>query len=242
MREIKMKILRLILVIAVILLTTLEPQAQITISDKQSNDTLYNAQSKIIVVPEGKGRQVITDGIFSIGEWDDALIYFIAENYNIYLKADTEIIYIGLKSAKQIGALVCEIRITSNEKEVFLLHVSGALGEGISGFPATTRFDLNNNKNWEANFLKADSLKEEAWIAAGSPLEKYDDVYNKRDGVEFKIYRKKFTGNSLKFTIGWVRVEVEGKKIDKRTYNYPENVSLRNADNWVELILPTTKK
>ena len=236
-----MKILKLILAIVLILLTTLGPQAQVMNSDAQNNETLYNAQSKIIAVPEGKGKQVIMDGIFSLDEWDDALAYSVADNYDIYLKADSEILYIGLKSAKRIGELVCEIRITSNEKEVFLLHVSGALGEGISGFPATTKFDLNNNKNWEANFLKADSLKEAAWVAAGSPIDKYDDVYHKRDGIEFKIYRKKFTAKSLKFTIGWIRVEVKGKKIDKRTYNYPENASLRNADDWVELILPDTK-
>jgi hypothetical protein len=236
-----MKMLKLILAIAVILITTLGPQAQVMNSDAQNNETLYNAQSKIIAVPEGEGEQVVSDGIFSIWEWDDALSYPIADNYDIYFKADSEILYIGLKSAKQIGELVCEIRITSNEKEVFLLHVSGALGEGISGSPATTKFDLNNNKNWEANFLKADSLKEAAWVAAGSPIDKYDYVYNKRDGIEFKIYRKKFTGKSLKFTIGWIRVEVKGKKIDKRIYNYPENASIRNADNWVELILPDTK-
>jgi hypothetical protein len=235
-----MKILKLILAIAVILLTTLGPQAQVMNSDVQNNKTSYNAHSKIIVVPEEKGKQMVTDGMFSNGEWDDALSYPIAGNYNIYFKADSEILYIGLKSDKRIGELVCEIRITSNEREVFLLHVSGALGEGISGFPATTKFDLNNNKNWEANFLKADSLKKAAWIAAGSPNDKYDDIYNKRDGIEFKIYRKKFTGNSLKFTIGWIRVEVKAKKIDKRIYNYPENAGLRNVNNWVELILPDT--
>lgn len=236
-----MKILKLILVIAAILITTLGEQAQLMNSDAQNNETSYNAHSKIIVVPEGKGKQVLTDGRFSNEEWDDALSYPIAGDYNIYFKADSEILYIGLKSDKRIGELVCEIRITSNEKKVFLLHVSGALGEGISGFPATTKFDLNNNKNWRANFLKADSLKKTTWIAAGSPNDKYDDIYNKRDGIEFKIYRKKFTGNFLKFTIGWIRVEVKGKNIDKRIYNYPENADLRNSDNWIELILPDTK-
>jgi hypothetical protein len=236
-----MKTLKSILVIAVILLTTFEPQAQVTNSDKQKNDKPYDARSKIIVVPEGKGKQVVTDGMFSIGEWDDALSYSVADNYSIYLKADSDILYVGLKSAKPIGELVCEIRITSNGREIFLLHVSGALGEGISGFPATTKFDLNNNKYWEANFLQADPEKKEAWIAAGKPIEKYDDIYEKRDGIEFKIYRQKFTGASLKFTIGWIRVEVEGKKIDKRIYNYPESASLENADKWVEFILPATK-
>ena len=81
-------------------------------------------------------------------------------------------------------------------------------------------------------------FSDEEWIAAGSPLEKYDDVYNKRDGIEFKIIRSKIAANILKLTIGWVRVEVTGQDIDKRTYNFPDNTSLQNADNWVELILP----
>ncbi len=130
---------------------------------------------------------------------------------------------------------------TSNEKEVFLLHVSGTLGEGVSGFPATTKFELHNNQYWEANILKADSIKKAAWISVGRPIGKYDNIYNKRDGIEFKIYRKKFIGDSLKFTIGWVRVEVIGKKIIKRIYNFPENASFQNADSWVEFILPAAK-
>lgn len=91
---------------------------------------------------------------------------------------------------------------------------------------------------WEANYLKADSLKNAEWIAAGRPMEQYDDVYNKRDGIEFKIRRSKIAANRLKLTIGWVRVEVTGQDIDKRTYNFPVNASFQNADNWAELILP----
>jgi hypothetical protein len=230
-----------VLTIAVILLTTLELQAQNTNFAQHNNATSYNAHSKRIVVPEGKGKQVVTDGIFSNGEWGDALSYAVADSYDIYLKADSESLYIGLKSATPIGECVCEIRITSNEKEIFLLHVSGALGEGVSGFPATREFDLNNNTYWEANVLKADSLKQLEWFAAGQPVNKYDDIYDKRDGIEFRIYRKKFTGHSLKFTMGWIQIEVEGEKIDKKVYSYPETTSLRNADSWVELILPATE-
>ena len=66
-------------------------------------------------------------------------------------------------------------------------------------------------------------------------------MYEKQDGIEFKIYRKKFTDSSLKFTIGWLTIEVKGNEYNKNSYNYPECASLKNADNWVELSLPTTK-
>jgi len=193
---------------------------------------------KTVLVPEGNSDLVSIDGFFSDGEWDDAASFSVKDNYNIYFKADSEILCIGLKSPKQIGELVCEVRFTTDAKDIYLLHVSGALGEGRSGFPATQEFDLNNNILWEANYLKADSLKNEEWIAAGRPLENYDDIYNKRDGIEFKIRRSKIAANALKLIIGWIRVEVTGQDIDKRTYNFPDNVSIQNADNWVELILP----
>jgi len=236
-----MKILKFILVIAVILLTILDIQALETNSDKQKHETSYNAQSKSVVVPEGKGKQVVIDGTFSMEERDDALSYSIVDKHNIYLKADSKILYIGLKFAKPIGECACEIRITSNEKEIFLLHVSGSLCEAVSGFPATTKFDCNNNKYWEGNFLMPDSLKNAAWIAAGRPLDKYSDIYDKRDGMEFRIHRKKFTDNSLKFTVGWLWIEAKGKNIDKKSYNYPESANLKNADNWIELILLDAK-
>jgi hypothetical protein len=191
-----------------------------------------------IEVPAGQGELVVTDGHFSPGEWDDALRFDVADNYDLYLMADAEALYVGLKSAKPLGELVCESRFTTNDEDVFLLHVSGALGEAVSGFPATTKFELNNNTHWEANFLQADPEKEAAWIAAGRPLETYDDVYDKRDGIEFKIRRRKFTGSTLKFTIGWVRVEVAGGKIDKRIYSFPVDATLQNSGNWSELVLP----
>jgi len=205
---------------------------------QNTNNESCNADSKIINVPEGNGKQVTSDGVFSKGEWDDALKYTIADNFDIYMKADSEILYIGLKSAEPISQFGCEIRITSDEKEVFLLHVSGALAEGVSDFPATAKFEVNNNIFWEANYCKADPEKKAAWIEAGKPIEKSDMMYERKDGIEFKIYRKKFTDSSLKFTIGWIQVDIKGNQIDKKTYNYPTNATLENADNWVELILP----
>lgn len=227
--------LKSIFIIALALLTPIKTQAREMNSAEKNSIGLNSTRQESIDVPEVKGKQIITDGMFDQGEWEDAFRYSVSENYDLYFMADTEILYVGLKSAKPIGELVCEVRITSDDKQVFLPHVSGALGEGVSGFPSTTKFDLNNNQYWEANFLKPDPLKQKAWIAAGKPIENYDDVYNKREGVEFKIYRKKFTGSTLKFTIGWVRVEMEGKKPQKNTFNYPENAGLQNSDNWIEL-------
>jgi hypothetical protein len=97
---------------------------------------------------------------------------------------------------------------------------------------------VNNNKYWDANYCKADSAKKAVWIEAGKPIEKSDEMYESKDGIEFKIYREKFTDNSLKFTMGWLQVEIKGNQIDKKIFNYPANATPENSDNWVELLLP----
>jgi len=73
-------------IISMISLTTaliLNPMAQ---SARPTQEVRYNAQSKSVIVPEGKGRQVIIDGVFSKGEWDDALRYSIMDGGLIYQK------------------------------------------------------------------------------------------------------------------------------------------------------------
>jgi hypothetical protein len=235
------KLLLSTILLAKFLSITFEIQAQEEVINNDYASSVNYSNLKCIEVPKGNANSVKIDGIFTSYEWSDARCIPITDDYNIYFKADEENLYIGVKSPKQIGELVCEIRFTTDGKLVYLLHVSGGLGEGVSGFPAITKFDLNDNKYWEANYVLVDSSKREKWFAIGSPLDKYDDVYIKRDGVEFKINRKKFSSDKLMFTIGWIRVEIEEGKINKHTYNFPPNADLNSYDNWMELILPTKK-
>ncbi len=201
------------------------------------NPSEFKAGSNINIL-KGNCRQIVVDGKFHDNEWIDAIQFAQADNYNILFKADDEVLAVGLKFPKPMGELVCEIRITSDDQEVFLLHASSGMGEGVSGFPATTKFDLKNNKLWESSFSTKNPEREAEWIAAGEPIERYDEVYNKRDGIEFKISRKKILSDTLKFTIGWVRVEIKAGKPDFKQYNYPAEASLLNSGNWVKLILP----
>ncbi len=189
-------------------------------------------------LPKGNCQQIVVDGKFYDNEWSDAIQFALPDNYNLLLLADDEILAVGVKFPNPMGELVCEIRFTSNEQDVFLLHSSGALGEGVLGFPATTKFELHNNKLWEANYSTKNSEREAAWIAAGSPIKRYDEAYHKHDGIEFKISRKKIASDTLKFTIGWIRVEIKDGKPDFKRYNYPAEAGLSNSGNWAKLILP----
>jgi len=189
-----------------------------------------------VVVP--RGNPIVIDGIFSKGEWDDALKLPISENYHIYLKVYSDTLAIGLKSAKPIGMLLTEIYITSNEKEFYNLHSSAALGEGIIPFPSdlkSLKFSVNNNSHWEASCDVIDKVEEEKWIAAGKPndREKYDKIFKRKDGKEYKIELNKFSGTRLKISVG-LRDAYEAA-------HFPDNFDFKSWENWLELVLPEGK-
>lgn len=202
----------------------------------QEGDSAHTAQSKSLIVPLGKGQSVAIDGKFSQGEWEDALSCPLAGDYTLYLKADSQALYIGLKSTRSARSGGCEVRMTENGKDVRLLHVSCALGEGLSGFPASRKFEMGNITNWTSNLVVENLTKLRAWEAAGQPVERYGDVIEEVEVRELRIRRKMFSGTRVKLTINWIEFAADGT----RDYNFPEKASLQNADNWVELILPST--
>ena len=201
----------------------------------------YNEQSKSIIVPEGKSHQIVIDGIFSTGEWDDALKFPISKQFDIYLMVDSGILFIGLKSAKPLGMAVSEIYITSNDNEFYNLHSSLALAEGVIPFGQSPKFTVNYYQDWEANFCQYNKVKYEKWVAEGKPfddLEKYNEIFEKTDGREYRINLNKFTGTRLKMIAGMTYTQGAAKK----NVRYPENAGLENSESWLELILPSFAK
>ena len=205
---------------------------------QSGKEIAYNAQSKSIIVPTGKSNQIVIDGIFSTGEWDDALKFPINEQFYIYLMVDSGTLFIGLKSEKSLGMAVSEIYITSSDNEFYNLHSSLSLAEGVIPFGQSPKFTANYYKDWEANFCKYNKVNHEKWIAEGKPfddLKKYNEIFEKTDGREYRINLNKFTGTRLKMIAGLTYLQGAAKK----NVRFPENASLKNSDSWVELILPS---
>jgi len=204
-------------------------------------ETAYNAQSRSIIVPKGESDKIVIDGLFSAGEWDNALKFPISEKFDIYLMVDSGILFIGMKSADPLGMAVSEIYITSNDNEFYNLHSSAALGEGVISFGQSPKFKVNYYSDWEANFCKHNKVNYEKWVAEGKPLddlEKYNEIFKKTDGREYRINLNKFTGTRLKMIAGLTYTQGAAKK----NMRYPENASLKNSNDWVELILPSSNK
>ncbi len=229
---------RILLILLFISLCCFKSFAQ---EPQSGKEITYDAQSKSITVPEGKSNQIVIDGIFSAGEWDDALKFPISEQFDLYLMVDSGILFIGLKSAKPLGMAVSEIYITSNDNEFYNLHSSARLGEGIISFGQSPKFTVNYYKDWEANFCQHNKVKYEKWVTEGKPLddlEKYNETFEKTDGREYRINLNKFTGIRLKMIAGMTYTQGAAKK----NVRFPENASLENSDSWVELILPSLTK
>lgn len=191
--------------------------------------------SRTVVVPEVSDNHVVIDGSFSKGEWDDALRFPVTESFVICLKANSGFLYIGLKSAKPVGVLVSELWITSNDRDVCHLHSSMTLAEGVMSFPMEEykpSFEVDYSDGWEASHMKYNRGRHENWIASGHPkgVENYDVIFDKLDGVEYKISQSKFPAAQVKMRI--VLREPE------RVSVYPKDTDLKSAQNWVELILP----
>lgn len=75
------------------------------------------------------------------------------------------------------------------------------MGEGIIPIPADrsqVKFSVYNNKNWVANCCRQNEDKHEKGVAEGQPGEKYDEIFEKKEGKEYKINLDKLPGARLR--------------------------------------------
>lgn len=179
----------------------------------------YNAQSRQIVVPMTPDSRVVVDGTFAEGEWDDAVQVQISTNCELYLLADSENLYVGFRLADAFGEAVSEIFIAPNDREFYVLHSSGALGEGINRFSADltrARFSVGNNEGWESNVQKRGEMS---------------------SGKEYRIHLSRLAGVPVKFAGGIMAVS----SARRESANFPAGFDFTSADDWVQLILPSSR-
>ena len=188
-----------------------------------------------IQIPIHQTLSVSTDGIFSPGEWVAAKEFKLKDNYSLYVMADSDYLYTALKFPAPMGECVAELRITPDKKRNYVLHVSGDLGEGVADFPDNPEFVVGIHDNWDSNPARIDSSGRQLWMDAGQPVERYDEMYIPREGIEFRISRDRLTGTVPRIQVSWIRVEVIGGEIQKKVYNYPLKAGLSNPEHWSRL-------
>jgi hypothetical protein len=179
-----------------------------------------DAQSRCIAIPVTSNSHVVVDGTFAEHEWDDAMHVQLSENCQLYLLADSENLYVAFRLGEAFGEAVSEVYFTSNEKEFYTLHSSGALGEGVNRFSddlTKPSFSLGTNDGWESNVGKRGEASA---------------------GKEFRISLGKLAGASVRFAGGIMAVS----RSRRESANFPSDYDLSSADGWVELILPAARQ
>ncbi len=187
--------------------------------------------AKAIDVPHGNGVPVITDGIFSPGEWDDALKIALSEDgaVALHLKEYGGVVFIGVRG--KLGP--SELSVAVPDGPLQKLHVSYALYEVVvprSG--AEPRPRLGFTTDWYANEFRRDEEQFARLQKEGKdPREIMQATTYPSDGIEFAIRRSKFPGQIWLMRL-WASALVAGKP---GMLTYPPAAAERATDGWLEL-------
>jgi hypothetical protein len=165
-----------------------------------------------VAVPEGDGAPVVTDGIFSPGEWDDARRLALSEAVELRLKQYRGVVFVGVHRLGSASIGPSELCLAEPGGPVHKLHVSAQLGEVVvppEGDPPPFRF--GHTPGWYANELRRDMDEAERLQKVGkSPLEIIAATSYPTDGIEFAIRRSKLPGPRWRIRLG-VSVLADGK-------------------------------
>lgn len=186
-----------------------------------------------VTVPEGNGAPVITDGIFTAGEWDDAFRIAVAAGVSLHVKQFRDVVFIGVRGQPPSVIGPSELSIAIPGGPVLKLHVSAQLGEIVvpaSGPDPRPRFGLTSG--WYANELRRD-MEEAARLSkeGRSPMEIMRATAYPSDGIEFAIRRSKFPGSRWLVRL-WASGAMEGTP---GAIAYPPATVEKATDGWLEL-------
>ena len=191
------------------------------------------ANVKPATVPKGNGAPVITDGLFSPGEWDDALRIALSETVELCLKQYRGVVFIGVRglSTTRIGASDFFLAVPGGP--VHQLHVSAQLGEIVlppTGAAPPFRFGLT--PDWYANEQRRDMQEAGRLEKEGkSPIEILMATSYPSDSIEFAIRRSKFPTQLWLMRLGTsvLRRDKPGWLV------YPTAAAEKTTDGWLEL-------
>jgi hypothetical protein len=189
------------------------------------------AAGTTIVVPHGKGVPVITDGVFSPGEWDDGLRVALSETVELYVKEYGGVVFIGARNA-MIGPSDLFVCIPGGP--IHQLHRSAQLQETVlPPTGAARRLPFGLTPDWYANEERRDMEEAERLQKAGkSPIEIIRATSYPSDGIEFAIRRSKFPGERWLMRLE-ASVLLAGDKPGMLTY--PPGSTTRTTNGWMEL-------
>jgi hypothetical protein len=189
--------------------------------------------SSPVRVPEGDGTPVITDGIFSPGEWNDALQIALNEAVTLHLKQFRGVFFIGVRGKGEAGIGPSDLLLAVPGGPIQKLHVSAQLFECVlpaTGPEPSPRFGLTTD--WYANEQRRDMAEAARLEKEGKrPMEILRATGYPSDGIEFAIRHSKLPGDRWLMRL-WASAIVEGKP---GMLAYPTGTAERTTEGWLEL-------
>jgi hypothetical protein len=197
---------------------------------------LIAQEPQTVRVPEGNGKPILTDGIFSPGEWDDALKVPIRPNVELLLKKSAGFVFVGIRYIPFTLSVV-DLFISPDGKAIRHLHVSAQLGERLlNDTPGTDddpEFVWGDTSGWYANEIRWSERKVQAMIKEGKDSGQAQEAsLYKYDGFEFQIRQSKFGSDE------WlIRVETPLAPDWEKPFVFPEGTDTASTKGWLKLIL-----
>lgn len=205
------------------------------ISTAKARDSLL-AESKSIRMPEGDGRPVLLDGLFSPGEWDDAMKIDIQQNVSLYLKKYGGHVFIGIK-VTPYKTFVVDMFISPDGTIIHHLHASAQISERLvnenSGPWDNPPFIWGYSVDWYANEIRWDNENMQELMKQGKSRDEAQEMSNfKYDGYEFQIRESKFASDQWLF-----RLEVPIAPEFDQPVIYPTGTVMKSTKGWIKLEL-----
>jgi hypothetical protein len=199
------------------------------------SSAVHGAAPGPVAVPRGDGAPVITDGMFTAGEWDDARMVVVNDGVTLYVKEYRGVVFIGVRGAQANGIGPSELSLSGSDGVIQRLHVSAALAEVIvppeDPLPALR---LGFTLDWYANEQRRDEALMARMKQEGrDPISIMQASSYAFDGIEFAIRRSKIPGQVWRLRL-WASAFNGGKP---GMVTYPDNAAERTTDAWLELRL-----
>jgi hypothetical protein len=197
---------------------------------------LLMAQERPAVrVPEGNGKPILIDGLFSPGEWDDALKIPIRPNVELLLKKTAGFVFIGIRYVPFTLSVV-DLYISPDGKAIRQLHVSAQLGERLlneaPGSGDAPEFIWGDTAGWYANEIRWNARQAQALVKEGKdPGEAQMATLFKCEGFEFQIRLAKFSSAEWR-----VRLETPIFPDHENRIVFPEGTDTASTKGWLRLV------
>lgn len=154
------------------------------------------------------GINVLSNGKFADGEWNDAALFEVKDKLKLYLKQDSIYLYIGLQFIDTMHTGI-DLYIADESGIRKKLHVSSAIGEMDRKDGTWSDWKWGSNNLWIANSI-------------GQIIEDGKQKVVPLEGFEFQIDKSLLPGSKWLLYFHLKRPEVK----------FPESAALENPLTW----------